>query len=259
MLKNKNSILKYRFLLQNLISRDLKIKYRRSVLGILWSVLNPLFMMLIMTAVFTSIFRFDIENYPVYLLSGQLLFTFFNESTNAAMASVLQSASLIKKVYMPKYIFPLEKVIFSLVNHIFSTVALILVMLITKAPITPVLPFIILPIFLLFIFNLGAGLFLSSFAIFFRDIMHFWSVFITALTYATPIFYPEDLIIGTLIEPFIKLNPLYWYISSYRGIVLDGTLPSFEAILICCLFSALSLSVGIFAFRKGQDKFILYI
>ena len=143
---------KYRFLLSNLIGRDIKVKYRRSKLGILWSVLNPLLMMVVMAAVFSRFFKSDIPNYPVYLLCGQLLFTFFNESTTSAMGSVLFSSALIKKVYVPKYIFPLEKSCFSFVNLVFSLVALILIMVITKAPIYGSTIFCIVPIFFLFFF-----------------------------------------------------------------------------------------------------------
>ena len=148
---------RYRFLLQNLIQRDIKVKYRRSTLGILWSVLNPLLMMFVLTMVFSYFFRFDIENYPVYILSGQLIFNYFTESTSMAMESVIGYAPLIKKVYVPKYIFPLEKTCFSFVNLCFSCIALIVVMLVTGAPFHPTMILALYPMLTLFVFSLEIG------------------------------------------------------------------------------------------------------
>ncbi len=250
---------KYRFLLQNLISRDIKVKYRRSALGIAWSVLNPLFMMLVMTAVFSFFFQSDIENFPVYLLCGQLMFTFFSESTTNAMGSVLVSSALIKKVYVPKYIFPLEKVCFSFINMLFSLVALFLVMILTGAEFHLVLPAVIIPMTTLFVFSLGVGLFLASAAVYFRDIMHFWSILIMALTYMTPIFYPESLIHGSIIASVYRLNPLYWYVITFREIVLYGNLPDLIQVAACTGAAIIAIIVGFYTFKKSQDNFILYI
>ena len=200
---------KYRFLLQNLIQRDLKIKYRRSKLGILWSVLNPLLMMLVLTLVFSYFFKSDIENYPVYLLSGQLLFTYFTDSTSNAMTSVIGYAPLIKKVYVPKYVFPLEKSCFCFINMCFSLIALIVVMIFTGAPFHPTAVLAVYPMIMLFFFSLGIGMFLASAAIFFRDIIHLWTVFTTALMYASAIFYPTSILDGTPMQFLINLNPLY--------------------------------------------------
>lgn len=122
---------KYRPLIRELVTRDLKVKYRRSVLGYMWSILNPLLMMLLQTLVFSYMFRFDIPNFPLYLICGNTLFNFFNESTNMGMGSVLGNASLIKKVYVPKFIFPISRVVSSFVNLLFSLAAILLVMLIT--------------------------------------------------------------------------------------------------------------------------------
>ena len=174
---------RYRYLLQNLIGRDFKLKYRRSVLGVLWSVLNPLLMNIVMVAVFSTLFASmhgqGISNFPVYLIIGQLLFTFFNDATTSAMSSMLGAAPLIKKVYIPKYIFPLEKVCFALVNCVFSFVALIIVMIFTGAPLHPTVVLAVYPLLTLFLFSLGVGLVLATLTVFFRDIMHLWSVFTT--------------------------------------------------------------------------------
>ncbi len=250
---------KYRFLLQNLIERDIKIKYRRSKLGILWSVLNPLLMMLVMTAVFSHFFRFDIPNYPVYLLSGQLLFTFFNDGTTAAMGSVLFSAPLIKKVYVPKYVFPVEKCCFMFINLGFSLIALFGVMLITRTPIRLSILAGIIPLVCLFIFCMGVGLFLSAAAVYFRDIMHFWSIIVMALMYATPIFYPESIWDGTVLVYLGRLNPMYWYVATFRSCVILGKVPPVASLFYCAFFAVVALVVGRRVFQKTQDNFILYI
>ena len=252
---------RYRYLLQNLISRDFKLKYRRSVLGVAWSVLNPLMMCLVMWAVFSSIFNTrgaGIENFAVFLLIGQLLFNFFRESPSMAMESVLKNAPLLRKVYIPKYIFPLEKSCFALVNCAFSFVALVLVMLFTGAPIHPTILLGIYPLITLYAFCLGIGLFLSMTYVFFRDIMHIWEVFCTALMYGSAIFYSLDQISGWLVY-VIQLNPVYWYIESFRACVLYGTGLTLPMVLICGGCALISLAVGLGLFKHNQDKFVLYM
>lgn len=250
---------RYRFLLSNLINRDIKVKYRRSKLGILWSVLNPLMMMCVMTLVFSHIFRFGIENYAVYILSGQLIFNYFTESTTMSMESVIGYSPLIKKVYVPKYIFPLEKSCFAFVNMVFSLIALVVVMFLTGASFYPTFVLAVYPLFTLFFFSLGVGLFLSSSAIFFRDIIHLWSVFTTALMYASAIIYPVSMLEGSLMGYLIYLNPIFWYIDAFRQVTIYGNMLSIAHIVVCAACAVISVIVGSMVFKKGQDKFILYI
>lgn len=252
---------RYRYLVYNLISRDFKLKYRRSVLGVLWSVLNPLLMSLVMYLVFSSIFDTrgqGIENFAVFLLIGQLLFTLFRDATSTAMQSVLQSAPLLRKVYIPKYIFPLEKVCFSLVNCVLSLVALIILMVCTGTPFHWTAFLCVYPLLTLFVFSLGVGLFLAMATVFFRDVMHIWEVFCTALMYFSAIFYdPEQ--IGGFVQSVIRFNPLYWYITAFRKTVLKGELLSCNMILVCGGCALFSLAFGLWAFRRKQDKFVLYL
>lgn len=257
-IKSLKGLIKYSWLLQELIVRDLKIKYRRSVLGYLWSVLNPLMMMGVMTIVFSNMFRFDIPNYPVYLLAGQLIFSFFAESTNVAMHSILWGASLIKKIYLPKYIFPLSRVLSCFTTMLFSMVALFLVMLITKVDFH--LTLLMLPISFAYIlvFCIGVGLILSVLIVFFRDIQHLYGVFLTALNYLTPIFYPANMLPEWL-RNLIILNPLYSFITLFRNITIYGQWPSFEEHLICMLYAFGTLFIGLHIFKKHQNDFILYI
>ena len=253
-----NVFIKYRYLLEDLVAKDFKLKYRRSILGFLWSILNPLLMMLVITAVFSNMFKSDIEYFPVYYLCGYLIFNFVIEATNGALTSIVQSGYLIKKVYIPKYIFPLEKSSFALVNVLFSFVAVVIVILITGMPIKTTIFLIPIPIFLAFIFSTGLGLILASMNTFFRDMGHLYSVWTTAWMYLTPMFYPIS-IIPDNIKTVIYYNPLYYYVTYLRMLVIDGEIPGMEINVICIGFSFLFLLIGLLIFKRNQDKFILYI
>ena len=219
----------YRYLLWNLVSRDFKLKYRRSVLGVVWSVLNPLLMCLVYWAVFSSLMDMrgsGIDNFAVFLMCGQLLFNFFNEATSTGMSSVLGAAPLLKKVYIPKYIFPLEKCCFAMVNCVFSFVALLLVMIFTGAPFHLTLIEAVYPLVTLFFFSLGVGLLLAAATVFFRDIMHIWSVFITALLYFSAIS-GFATFIGNMISAWNEMQTASLKVSDYRQFMelpdTDGT------------------------------------
>ena len=257
-----NGLWCYRYLLWNLVSRDFKLKYRRSVLGVVWSVLNPLLMCLVYWAVFSSLMDMrgsGIDNFPVFLMCGQLLFNFFNEATSTSMSSVLGAASLLKKVYIPKYVFPLEKCCFALVNFFFSLVALFIVALLTWSHISvKTVLLAVYPIVMLFIFSLGIGLILSTLYVFVRDIMHIWEVFCTLLVYGSAIFYdPRQM--ESWMQYIINLNPIYWYITSVRSCVMWGEGLTPNMVLIPFLCAALSLGLGVCVFKKNQDKFVLYM
>ncbi len=249
---------RYTPLLSHLVQRDIKLKYRRSALGILWSLLSPLLMMVVMSLVFSFFFRFDIPNFPVYVLTGQLIFNNFNESTTGSMSSIIGASHLIRRVYIPKYIFPLQKIVFSFVNLMFSFIALVIVMIVTGQPFTFATLLFPVPMVLLFFFELGCGLILASLAVFFRDVMHFYTVFITALTYLTPLFYPVEILPGS-IQTLIKFNPLYWYVTMFRQPILYSEVPTITQFILCSLFALVALIVGLVLFKKTQDRFILYV
>lgn len=251
-------IQKYSPLIRELVSRDLKVKYRRSVLGYLWSLLNPLLMMGIMTVVFSYMFRFDIPNYPLYLICGQTLWAFFNESTNMAMYSIVQNASLIKKVYIPKYIFPISRVFSSFVTMSFSLAAILLVMLFTGAQFHWTILLFFVPLVLLFIFSGGVSLILSALSVQFRDVTHLYSVLTLGWMYLTPIFYPVSAIPSD-VGAYILANPMTGYITFFRSLVLYGAFPEPAVWAQCILWSMGALLVGLFTFKKAQNNFILYI
>ncbi len=252
------NFLKYKPLLFSLVQRDLKIKYRRSVLGIAWSVLNPLLMMVVITAVFTTVFKSNIEHFPIYYLTGYLFFSFVTESTNLAMNSVVNAASLIKKVYIPKYIFPISKCMFGFVNMLFAFSATIIVMLVLKVPFKLSFLAFPIPMLYLFVFAVGLSLFLAAANVFFRDVGHLYGVFTTAWMYLTPVFYPMEILPAGMME-IMRFNPLYHYILYFRAIVLDGHVPDVRTNLICIGFSLIMLLIGVLFFKRKQDKFILYI
>lgn len=252
------TFVKYQNLLRELVIRDIKVRYRKSVLGLLWTVLNPLLMMIVITIVFSTIFKQSIPNFPIYFLTGSLIFSFNSEATTNALYSIIGNAALIKKVYIPKYLFPFSKIVSGLVNLGFSLIAMFIVMIITGAPFYSTLLLIPIPIAYVFFFSTGLGLILASATVFFRDIAHFYGVFILAWTYFTPIFYPVSILPEAALTA-MKLNPMFHYINYFRDLVLYGTFPSLRRNLLCALISFITLIIGLIVFYRKQDKFVLYI
>lgn len=251
-----NILIKYKPLLFELVKRDVKTKYRRSILGYLWSLLNPLLMMVVVTIVFSYMFRFDIPNYPIYLLAGQIIFNFFSESTNFALTSIIQSNGLISKVYIPKYIFPISKIMSSFVNLIFSLMAIVIMLIMTKTKITFAIILFPLPLIYVFLFSIGIGLIVSIMAVYFRDMLHLYGVILTIWMYLTPIFYPASILPDNA-RFLMKFNPLFHFISVFREIVLYGNFPTLRSNLVCLGFVAISIFAGVLFFRKYQDNIII--
>lgn len=254
-----NNFKKYTPLLSELVARDIKTKYRRSVLGVLWTLLNPLLMMIVLSIVFSQLFgRFAIENYPIYLLSGQVIFNFFSESTSTSMSSIINNAPLLKKIYIPKYVFVLAKTISISINLFASFAALIIVMLVTRATLhyTVILTFI--PVVFLIIFSIGVGLMLSAFAVKFRDVVHLYSVFTTVLLYLTPVIYPLASLPGW-VRTVVRINPLTSILTMFRDFMLYGTASDLFTTCMTILPSIAFLALGIRVFYKNQDDFIMYV
>lgn len=250
---------KYKDLIMQLVSRDLKLKYRRSILGYIWSVLNPLMIMVVMTVVFSTMFKRNIENFPVYLLTGRTLFDFMQISTNRSMNSIIANGALLKKTYLPQYIFTFSTVTSALVDFIFSLGALILVMLLTKAKFTIyflLFPFVAIQ---LYIFCLGLGIFLAQANVFFKDVQYIYSVIVTAWVYLTPIFYPID-VLPSKVQILIKIfNPMYYYIGQFRDLIYYGRIPGYRVLVGGWIIAIGALFIGMLFFEKNKNKFILYI
>lgn len=263
----KNDFQKDKFILEQLVTKDFKLKYRRSVLGIAWSVLNPLLMMVVMAIVFSTIFAqgrngsITPDMYPLYLIVGNVTFSVMSDSTTHAMSSILDASSLLKKVKVHRWVFPVQKVLFSLVNFALSLVAVALVMIWFR--VVPSWHLILLPVclFFLMLFCMGLGLMLSALSVFFRDVMHLWSVVITAWTYFTPIFWTTDFIVQMphILRVIVYANPMYNYLTFMRDIFLFQQSPTPLVFGLCVAWALISLAIGYAVFHKTEHKFILYI
>lgn len=249
---------KYRFLIRQLVARDFKTKYKRSVLGVFWSFLNPLLTMIVQYFVFSTIFKADVPNYPAYLLIGIVSFNFFSEACGMALSSILGNAGLITKVYMPKYIYPLTRVMSSVVNLGIALIPLLLVAFGTGVHFQKSAVLAVFFLFCLVVFSLGLGLLLSAAMVFFRDTQFLWNVLSMMWMYATPIFYPES-ILPEKFNFILQINPLYHFLKNIRICILNGVSPEPAVYVGCLLMALVMLMIGAFIFQKTQDRFILYI
>jgi len=249
---------KYHFLINQLVSRDFKAKYKRSVLGVFWSFLNPLLTMLVQYLVFSTIFKSDIENFPAYLLIGIVSFNFFSEASGMGLTSILGNAGLITKVYMPKYIYPLTRVMSSGINLLISLIPMLLVCIITGVRFRKSAILAVFFMLCLVIFSLGIAMLLASAMVFFRDTQFLWSVLNMIWMYLTPIFYP-DTILPEQFRFVLECNPLYHFIKYERLCILDGISPEPVLYVLSATMAFGMLAVGSLVFRKSQDKFVLYL
>ncbi len=261
------NVKKYSFLVQQLVMRDFKVKYKRSVLGVVWSVLYPLLMMMVMAIVFSNMFKFKMENvnYLVYLMSGLVVFNFFSEATNNAMAAIFGNSSLITKVYIPKYLFPIAKCLFVGINFLFSLIPLLIIIFFsgnasegTKCYLNVYYLLVPLIYACMFMFVTGVGYILATLAVFLRDIIYIWGILLTILNYFTPIFYSIEMLPVWLQKLFV-LNPLYQFINATRDIFLYSQMPTWTNLLGCFLSGTITLLIGLIVFKKNQDKFIYYV
>ncbi len=249
---------KYRFLIDQLVARDFKTKYKRSILGVFWSFLNPLLMMLVQYFVFSSIFQMDVANFPVYLLVGTVCFNFFSESSSMCLTSIIGNSGLLTKVYVPKYIYPLTRTISSVINMLISFIPLVLVCLFTGVHFEKSAVLSLFFFACLTVFCFGLGMFLSALMVFFRDMQFLWGVLTMVWMYATPIFYPEK-IIPEQFRFVLDINPLFHFIKNVRICLIDGISPEPLVYIQCLLIALAMLVVGSVVFKKTQDKFVLYL
>ena len=273
--KYTDNFMKYRHLLRELVVKNIKLQYRNSVLGMLWTFLQPLLTMIVLSVVFSNLFGKDsskVVNYPVYLLSGRLLYEFFTQSTKRAMKSIRGNASIIKKVYVPKYIYPFSVVLSTFVTFLISlSVLVVVIAFFNIAKINPVtiswqIIFALLPIIVLFFFGIGVGMILATLNVFFKDIENLYEVFCLLLFYLTPIVYTLDRL-GFAKDSWqlslLKINPMYGIIDAFRAAVLHSAqfAEFFDAqsFLYSIIFAVVMFIIGIVAFYKNQDKFILHI
>ncbi|MDE3092128.1 MAG: ABC transporter permease, partial [Chloroflexota bacterium] len=245
---------RYRDLLYSLVQRDLTVRYKRSVLGFLWTMLNPLLTMIVMTIVFSTLFRFQIEHYPVYLLSGLLIWNFFSQSTFQAVDSLVWGGGLISKIYLPKSVFVVSAVLVGLVNLLLALIPLFLIMFATGQPLTWALLFLPVPLVLTCFLTLGVGLFVAAIAVFFSDVAEIYRVGLTIVMYLTPIFYPAS-IVPERFAVFLRLNPIYYFIELFRVPIYQGQLPDLSILICASLIAVGSLLVGWWFFTRKADEF----
>ena len=244
-----------RFLLHELVKKNLTSKYKDSVLGILWSFFNPLLTMLVFTAIFSMLFGKNIENYPVYYLAGRLAYDFYNSGSKGAMNSIRKNASILKKIYVPKHMFVISAICYEFINFLISFVILFGVMFITGAQFHITLIYTVIPIFLLAILVFGVGFILSVCNTYFTDIGYLYNVFTLILMYASAMFYPIE-IVPAQVQVIFSLNPVYCAMTCFRQCVY-GTLPDFSMLLYLGVFAFTTLGIGILLFSIYQKKLTL--
>lgn len=247
---------KFRFLLSELVKRDLVVKYKRSILGILWSVLQPLFIMGVMVIIFSQVFNSSVPYYAIYVLIGKIMWDLFSQTTMYGMNSILDGSNLIKKVYIPKYIFPLSKSLTALVNVSLSSIGLFVLMIVLHVPFSLKMLGVVFPVAYMFLFGLGMAYILATFVVFFRDLNYLFEVLLSAWMYFSAIFYTPD-ILGRF-EYLLSFNPAFRFIDMFRNIVLYQQLPTLNDHLIGLALGTVSMALGLLALKKNQDKFILY-
>lgn len=250
------SVNEKKFLLKQLVKRNLTSKYKDSVLGIFWSFINPLCIMLIFTAIFSVLFRFQIKNFPVYFLTGRVVYDFFIAATNGAMRSVRGNAGILKKIYVPRYMFAVASISYEFINFLISLVILFLVMIITGAQFHITTLFAIVPLILLILMITGVGLILAVLHTYFSDVGYIYSIFTLLLMYASALFYPME-IVPADIQMIFTLNPMYVVITSFRDTIMYGILPEISSLIYLAVFSIMIFGVGFLLFRIHEKKLTL--
>jgi len=254
-------LFRYRDLIFALVSRELKVRYRRSAIGFTWTMLQPLLMMLVLQVVFSSLFRFKLDsgNYAVYALAGILFWNFFSQSILASMNSLRGNALLLKKLPIPREVFPLSTVISGVINLCLALVPLMLILLVTRHPVTPALFFLPVSILLAAVFTLGAGLLLSPLAVFFSDVVEMIGVVLSILMYLTPIFYPMSILKDSRYLPLVRFNPVRSILEVFRDPIYNGKVPPLSHLSVCVGIALAAFLLGAFAFRRTSDRIPFYI
>lgn len=246
----------YLDLLWLLIGTNVKTRYKRSFLGVAWTLLNPLGTMIVMTIAFSALFKFSLPDYPVYVLAGLVFWTFFQQSTTQCMTNLVWGSSLLKKVYIPSGVFPLAAVGTALVNLMLSLVPILLIMVVLRHSFSWALFFLPFGVLLVALFSLGLGLVMSSMAVFFSDVVDMYDVFLRIWFYLTPVMYPEQILPKRFVW-IVKLNPMYHFMLCWREPIYHGALPPLHSVLVCCSWSAGLLLIGWWVFSRQRYQFAL--
>ena len=258
MIKRIKTFFHYRELVKELVIKGIKLKYRRSYLGIIWSLVEPLLTMIVLTIVFGTILGNSDRTFPVFILCGRLFYNLFSSGTSSAMRSVSGNATMIKKVYVPKYMFPMSSVLFNYVIFLLSLVVLVPVSIVLKVYPTWKLLYAVFPLINIVILTLGTGLILSTFAVFFRDLEYLWSILLMLIMYISAIFYQPTKLLESKYAMLLKANPLFCIIDNFRSAVFSTEF-NWDYMYYSFAISVLLLIIGLVTFRRRQDSFVLYI
>ena len=255
-------LLRYRDLVGALVSRDLKVRYRRSAIGFLWTMLQPLLMMLVLQTVFSTIFLAESaevpQNYEVYVLAGILFWNFFSQSIVASMNSLRGNAQLLQKLPVPKVVFPLATVLSGLVNLVFALLPLLVLLVVTGHPLKPALLFLPVSILIVALFTLGAGQLLTPLAVFFSDVVELIGVLLTLMFYMTPVIYPKDIVPENL-RWMVRFNPVRSILEVFRDPIYQGEIPPLSHLTVSIVIALLALGIGAWVFRRSSDRIPFYI
>lgn len=248
----------YQFLFEELVKRDFKKKYKRTILGMAWSLLSPLLTLLVMRIVFTQFFGRNMDHYTTYLFCGNLVFAYFNESTSQGMTSLMGNASIFTRVNIPKYLFLFSKNVQTLINFGLTLIVFFVFCILDKITFTWKFIFLIYPMVTLLLFNIGLGLILSALFVFFRDIQYLWSIFTQLLMYLSAVFYTIDRY-PYHVQYLFLLNPVYLHIRYFRKIVLEATIPTVEFHLIMLIYVLAVVRLGFWMYKKYNTQFLYYV
>jgi ABC-2 type transport system permease protein len=258
MMKEWLEVLRYRELVRNLVSKQLKVRYKRSVLGLLWALLYPLLMMVVMSIVFSALFQSSLPNFAVYLLSGIVLWNFFSQTTMDGANTILTNVNIIKKIYVPKAVFSVATVLSGLVHLGLAMVPLLVIAMLTGTRLTLSLLFLPVSVVLVSVFVLGVSLALATIAVFFNDILYIYQVLLIALMFLTPIFYPASIVPPNYL-PILRVNPMYYFVECFRLPIYGGTVPPPEMVFFAGLAALVALLVGWWLFSRNQNAFVYYL
>lgn len=250
--------MRYRFLLKELVKKGITLKYRRSYLGLVWTLIEPLLTMIVLTIIFGTLFGNTDKTYPVYILTGRLLYSMFSSATSAAMKSIRANGAMIKKVYVPKYLYPLSTVLFNYVIFLLSLIVLFIVSVVLGIRPTLYLLQVFVPLINILLLSLGVGMILGTFSVFFRDLEYLWKVALLLIMYSSAIFYYPEKLLDSGYDFILKYNPLFCVISNFRSAVF-GEPMNMSYVVFSLGFSLCAIVIGFVLFYRKQDKFVLYI
>jgi homopolymeric O-antigen transport system permease protein len=251
-------IYSYRELIWALAIKELRVRYKRSALGFLWALLNPLLMMLVLTTVFSTIMRFQVKHYAIFLLSMLLPWTFFTQTLSYSVASIVGHAELLRKVRIAKLVFPVAAVLSNIINFLLSLIPLVLLIIVTHFPLHWTWVYLPVPLLGLFLFSLGMSFFIATLNVFFRDVSHIIQIVLSAWFYFSPILYSLDFVPASHRWLF-KLNPMLYVLNGFRLSIYYGLLPSPQSAAVSLLCGIAAVVIGFSIFRRYQDAFVFYI